>query len=219
MARDLTASFVTELTADPCRPRYFFEGVFGGTPLRLWTGKQDITWNSVSWLGNGQLKDVGDITESGDLTPHELEIQLTGEPSALISIALSSAALNDSGKLYLGFLNSSSAVIADPYLIFSGLLDNVELEDDPDEATLHLRYESRLIQLDHALNYKYNHETQQVFYSGDMGFEYHEQMENWSGYWGKPQKDKRPKKDKGDQENRSASKPKRGRKKKRRKKR
>lgn len=195
MARDLTASFITELTADTCRPFFLFELETISTTLRYSSLNFDVTWNSNTWLGNGFFKKPGDLREGGgDIGADGITVELSGEPSALISTALTDVAQNKPATLYLGFLDASDAVIADPYELYTGILDKVEIQDSPDVCTIVCYIENGLIDLKRSSGLRYNHESQQTIFAGDKGLEFVDQMQNWSGYWGKPQRIKNKKK-------------------------
>lgn len=180
---------ITELTAGNVRPCFFFECELSSGYLRYWTGSTDITWNSQTWTGNGFLKNMGQISESKDALDGIL-VELTGEPSALISTVFNNLRRGKSGSLYFGFLNSSDAVISTP-IEFTGRLDSAELLDGETEASIRLNYESDLVRLDEANEMRFNAETQKIFYPSDDGFEYMEALQNFQGYWGKPNSSKK----------------------------
>ncbi|NIM21859.1 MAG: hypothetical protein GTN64_05490 [Candidatus Latescibacteria bacterium] len=137
---------------------------------------------------------MDDTKESKDLGADGVKIELTGEPSALISVALSDVRQNKPATIYLGFLDSSLAVIADPFELYKGIVDKVTIIDQPDKSTIQIDLENSLIILEKAAGLRYNHETQQGMqegvFAGDLGFEYVEQLEDWSGYWGKNRRGK-----------------------------
>lgn len=185
MARGLTAGMIAELTADTVRPILLFEWVAYGSTIRYWSGRNDLSWDSKTWLGNSMFKGIGQISESRSIQAAGLSIMLAGEPSSIISLQLNSTRTGQAGKLWLGFLNSSGAVIADPYQLFSGKLSESNLSDGVKESTLELVFESDLIILEKSSGKRYTHEDQQIDYPGDLGFEYVPQLEDFTGYWGK----------------------------------
>lgn len=185
MPRDLTANFISELTADSNRPFLLFEGVFASSTLRLWTGWGNLSWDSKTWLGNGWFQSIGGIRESTEISAIGSDIVLAGVPSTLISIMLQDAQQNKEGKTYLGFLDANGAVISDPYLLYQGKLDVPTIEEDADTSSIILSYEGDLIDLDRPKEYRYTHESQQIFFPGDTGFRYVTSLQDWSGFWGK----------------------------------
>jgi len=196
--RQATAGFLAELTAGVNRPFLLFEGVFGATTLRYNTLANDISWNSLTWVGDGTFKAPPVVAESKSVVASGISIALAGEPSVLISTLLNNASHSGTGKLWFGFLNSSRQVIADPRLIFKGTLSTAPFSDGVESATITLNYESELINVLNNNEFRYNLKTQQLFYPNDTGFKYMEALANWSGYWGKKKaRKKKAKKNKG----------------------
>ena len=73
----------------------------------------------------------------------------------------------------------------DPVQAFSGRLDVPEIKDDADTCTITISYESRLIDLTVARTWRYTHESQQVLFPGDLGFEYVTTIQDREITWGR----------------------------------
>lgn len=183
MSRDLTAGALTEIAAAKLQPVLFFEGVFATDTLRLWSGVGDKSWNSLTWLGAGQLLGISEIGETADIRAESVRLSLSGMPSSLISLVHTQARHGKSGKVWIGFLDANDAVIADPYLAFSGRLDVPDIEDTGETCTISIAYENRLIDLQRARLFRWDDETQQHFYSGDRGFEYVAALQDQALVW------------------------------------
>lgn len=196
--RDVTTDFKTELTAGTNYPFFLFEGKFGDDFLRYCTLGRDLSWDSKTWVGNGYLKGIPQVSETSSVQASGISVVLAGEPSVILSIILNNASHKGTGKLWFGFLNSAGSVISSPHLIFSGLLSSAPITDSISEASVTLNYENQLINILNNNEFRYNNKTQQLFFPTDIGFEYMEALANWTGYWGKKNKrKKKPKKDKG----------------------
>jgi len=193
--RSITAAFRSELTASQCDPRFLVEIETTASFLRYWTGSADVLFSGDTFQGNGFLKRVDNVSESDDGTDG-IEVHLSGEPSVIVSVILQSLEQNSVGKLWLAFLNDSGVIITSPLLMFSGELDTVELIDGPTEATAILTYESLSSKLEGSKNLRLNHETQITLFAGDLGLEYVPQLEDWQGYWGRPNQNNKGKKKK-----------------------
>lgn len=186
MARDLTTAFKNVLDDGSISPRFFIELELASSTVRYWTGSYDISWNSQTWNGNGYLNSIGSVTKTKRTDSEGLEVEIAGQLSALVSLALQSVEQNKTATIYFGFLDSSGSIIADPVVHFLGVFDYAELEDDPDQATITLYFQNLLIEDDSSNELRYNHATQNSLYSGDDGFEYVEALEDFRGYWGRP---------------------------------
>lgn len=192
-SRDLSAGLESELTASTVRPFFLFECVVSSTTLRYSTLPRNVSWNSQTWLGNGYLRSIGRAKESDRVGAEGMEVYLAGEPSALIALALDEFRQNKAATVYFGLLNSSWAVIADPYPLFKGVLDSVELGDAVDSASIRITLEHKMIAQNKAAGLRYTAEAQNAMFAGDLGFEYMLQLQDWSGYWGKRKKAKKGK--------------------------
>lgn len=183
--RDLTAEFITHLTAARNRPAFFYEGVFVGFTLQLWSGIGSIVWDGKTWLGNGWLQPFKGIEESDDLGSTGMEITLAGVPQSLISTMLGSAMQNANGKLWFGFIDDAGDVVDAPYLMFHGRLDVPTIDDKADGPIIQISYESKLIDLDRSQEFRYTPESHKIFNPTDRGFEYTAQLaKGWKNQWG-----------------------------------
>lgn len=176
MARELTAGMQAEVQAASLRPVVFYEGEFASGTLRLWSGLGTKSWNGQSWLGAGNLLGVSEISETADIRAVAFTVSLSGDVSALISLALAEARLGKPGKVWFGTLDAAGAVTTDPYLAFSGRLDVPTIDDAGAACTIAIRYESRLADLQRPRERRWTHEDQQIDYPGDMFFEYQESL-------------------------------------------
>lgn len=170
--RSLTAAMLAAIQAGTVRPVLFYQGQFSGGTLRLWSGLGSITWNSLSWTGAGELLGVSPVQESGDLSALNFTVSLTGSLSSILSVALGEmkAATGFPGKVWLGAFDSGGSLLADPFLCFSGRLDDGGIVDGADVCTISVAYESRLIDLERPRIRRYTDEDQKRDYAADQGF-------------------------------------------------
>lgn len=185
MARDLTASVITEITATSLRPFLLFEGEFASGYVRVWSGYGDLSWNTYTWTGVGDFGSVSAIEETTETRAAGVTVSLSGIPAAMISTALGSARQGKAGKIYIGVLDANGAVIADPYLAFQGRLDVPAIDEGGDTATISIAYESRLVDLERPRERRYTPEDLQIDYSDDRGFEYVASLQDVSINWGR----------------------------------
>ena len=165
-----------------------FSGEFDSGTLYLWNGYGDLSWASQTWLGNGWFRGLEGGEETTQVEASDMTVLLSGVSSSAISLVLGDQVQNAVGNLFIGFLNASGAVIADPYLWWSGRYSHSEIAEAGDSTTLRLVYESRMIDLDRPREGRWNHDSQQDLFAGDLGFEYVVATANWHGQWGKKDK-------------------------------
>lgn len=185
MARSLSSAMVDAITGTVVRPLFFFEGVFASGTVRLFTGYGEITWNSVTWTGGGDLVAISAVEETADVEAVSVTVSLTGFDSALVATALSECRSGKAGKIWLGFLDASDALIVDPVLLFEGRLDVPEISDDGLSATISIRYESELVALERSRERRYTNADQRSEYPDDRVFEFVEQLQEAEIIWGR----------------------------------
>jgi hypothetical protein len=184
MSRTITPAVLAELAAGVVRPAIFVESQFPSGYLRLWSGLGEITWGGRTWAGAGTLLNVGAIEETTDVVATGTTVTLSGIPTDLVSACINDARQGLPGQIYLGFLTAAGAVIADPVLAFAGRLDVPTIMDGAERCEIQITYESRLIDLNRAREWRYTHESQQQISPGDRGFEYVAGLQEREIRWG-----------------------------------
>jgi hypothetical protein len=189
MSRDLTANMVTQVTAAALSPVYFMELDLPSGALRLWNGIGPITWNSQTWTGVASLISFSPIKETQAIEAHGIKFVLNGISSAILSAVLdnSNELQRATVTLYMGALDSSGAVVADPFNVFSGYADTCEIEDTGETAKITLNAESKLIALKRTKVRRYTPEDQKQEYSGDLFFDFVPALQDQEIQWGKGQ--------------------------------
>ena len=185
MPRDLSTDFLAQLNAPSKRPIIFYEGEFATDTLRLCTEVGNVEWDSKTWVGAGLLAGLSTITDTGTLQANGVIGSLSGINADVLALLLTEARQGKAGTWWLWFLDDDGAVIDSPEIVFAGVLDVPALEDNGDEATASIAYESVLRRLEQPNELRYTHEAQQVLFPGDKGFEYVPGLQDWNGTWGK----------------------------------
>ena len=192
MSRDLTAAMVAALSADTLRLGYFFEFVMDSATIRLSSTRRDISWNGYTWQGNGWFHGEESLEEDIDADPGTMTIKLTGIPALLLSSLLSDTSSDNSGKIYLVCFDAAGAVVADPYPMFTGLLDDIEISEGAERSDIRVSFVNRLTLLEKTSGFRFTAAAQRSRYGDDAGFDYVASLADWDGRWGANQK--KPKK-------------------------
>lgn len=185
MARALTAAMLAAMATGSIRPLFFYEGEFSGGTTRLFTGNGSITWNGQTWTGDNGMMRISDIQEVSELNAVNFTVSLNGQVSSLISIALAQVRRGKPGSVWLGLLDASNALIADPFLCFKGRADKPGIVPDPNQAVISVAYESRMIVATRRIERRYTSEDQKIDYPNDLGFEYVPSLQDTQFTWGR----------------------------------
>ncbi|MBS4049070.1 MAG: hypothetical protein KG075_22185 [Alphaproteobacteria bacterium] len=185
MTRDLTASMQAEVVKPVLYPVAFLEGLYESGPFRLWTGPGTISWDGKEWTGAGNLLSLSEVTESQELKAIGVTATLAGLNDAILSLALQEDYQGRPCRIWLGALDESGQVIAEPYQIFGGTADVMQINEGGDQSSISMAAESRLIDLERARQHRYEHEAQQAFYPGDLGLQYVSSIQDTVILWGR----------------------------------
>lgn len=186
MARELTAAVAAALTAGTIRPVFFYEGVYSSGTLRLWSGVNDYTWNGQVWAGAGEMLGVSAIEEQSDVRASGFSVSLTADSAIILALNLSAVRQGLAGRVWMGVFDAAGVLIVDPFKCFEGRLDAPDILLEGARATVQVKYESRLIDLDRARERRYTQEDQQIDYPADLGFEFVPGLQDKAIFWGRP---------------------------------
>lgn len=91
--------------------------------LSVTTAPHTIAWNSISWVGIGGNIGFNVVNESPDLGGSGLDVVLSGVDQSVPAIILSKKYIGRPCSIWRAHLNTSGAIVSDPLMIFSGLMN------------------------------------------------------------------------------------------------
>ena len=185
MSRGTTSAVQTAAAAGVVYPILFAYFNMSGGALRVCTHHQNVSWNAQAWTGLGDFGQVTPVKESSGVRANGLSFQLSGIPSSLIAEVIGLRSRGRVCTLWLGFYNSSGTLIADPFQLWSGRMDQPVITDSGDKSDVTVSAESRLIELQRARETRYTDETQQNLYPGDLGCEFVASLQEKEIMWGR----------------------------------
>lgn len=185
MSRGVTATIQTEVAKSAVHIVFLMEFQFDSGTLRFWTGLGDLTWNSVTWTGSGDVIKVTGISETQLIQAQGIQCQLAGIDSTILTAALTEDIQGRPLNFYMAFLDSTSAVLADPVGPFEYRMDTFLIDDTPQNSVITLTAESYLASLERPRVRRYTHEDQQIEFPGDLGLEFVADIQNKEIKWGR----------------------------------
>ena len=189
MTRTIATANKNETTAEVFRPVLFLFLDLDGGDVIVNSSDQDIAWDydgdssDETFTGVGQFGSVSVINESADLKASGIQCMLTGVPTTHISNALSESYSGRTAKLYIGFLNASRVLVADPMVIFAGRIDAMDIQIGK-TASVSVSIESKLVDWERARIRRYTNEDQRNLYSTDEFCEFVVQTVEKELVWG-----------------------------------
>lgn len=182
-SRDITAVVENALVQDLIRPFFAVELNFDTSPVRLWTGTGNATIDGETYVGTGSLLNISSVEETAELAVRGATLTLTGVPSELISLALSETYQGRTCRIFFGVVDGST--YSNLTEVFSGYMDQMNIEEGPDFGTIELAVENKLIDLERARVRRFSSGYQKAIYPNDKGFDFVEDLQDKQITWGK----------------------------------
>lgn len=183
--RSLTSAMNSEVESSSHKPVIFVQLDYDSGTSRYWSGFGELSWNSQTWLGAGNLGSMDKIEETTDLRATGTKLGMSGIPSEMISLILGERSRGRTVKIWLGFFDEFPTVKADPVLIFSGRIDNQGLEESAEAATIEIHCENKLKDLKRPRELRWTDQQQKNLLSTDKGCEYVADLQNKEISWGR----------------------------------
>ena len=175
MARTLTTSVKNELLTNEIRPVHLLTIGFS-TPVNLTDNSFDLTssisGSSKTYTASPFLVSVPTFTEETDVTKTSLNIDLSGADQTFISTCLNENIVNDSVEIFRGLLNSINSLIADPLLLYSGNIETFQISESQTDSNVTLTIVSHWADFDKKSGRQTNNNSQQRFFSSDVGMDF-----------------------------------------------
>ncbi len=172
MARDLTADFIEEISANQLRAAILTVIYFDSGTTYNWTGVGNIIYDGQLYVGVGDSVSFGRMEESQVVKATGTVMVLSGVKSSLISIALQEQYQGRRAEIFFAVLDEQFNIIDTPYQIFAGAMDVMEIEDDGQKAQISMTVENDLIDLFKARVRNYTSEDQKAFFPNDRGLDF-----------------------------------------------
>ena len=181
--RDITTVVQEALDDEVIEPFFAIELLFDSAPIRLWTGIGDATIDGETYIGTGNLLDISSVEETTEIAVRGATITLSGMSSEVISLALQSPYQGRVCNMYFGVANGS--VYSNLTQIFSGYMDEMNIDEGADFGTIELKVENKLIDLERARVRRFTNYYQKAVYPNDKGLEFVESLQDKEIVWGR----------------------------------
>jgi len=188
MSRDATSEALTASQAGHTRPVLFVQLDYDSGAVRANSTDRSLYFAPdggsplEEFLGAGNLGSITGIGETAELRATRTEVTLTGIPPAFIALAFENAQ-GRRGRVWIGLLDDNYAVVAEPILMFEGLLDSPFIKLGS-VGTVTVPINNRLILWERASNLLYTDQDQRQLFPGDRGFEFVQQTAEKNLIWG-----------------------------------
>lgn len=186
MSRTLSTAMQAVATAEIVRPIYLVDLEFASGSIYLWSGLGDLSFNSNTYIGAGDLLDIGAVQESTELTATGAQITLGGIKQSLLTLARDEPYQGRPLTIRLGAFDENGDLIASPVIVFSGFMDVMTINDSGETSTITVSAENKLIVFQKTAVRRYTAEDQKIEHPNDKGFEFVAKIQEKEVVWGRP---------------------------------
>lgn len=186
MSRDIGAVLQGAVDDDIIYPFFAVELLFDGEQtLRLWTGNSVLSYQGNDWLGTGQLLQIDTVEETSEIAAKGATLTLSGIPTEVLALSLSEPYQGRVANVYFGLHIEGETTTDSMTKIFSGYMDQMNIEEKPEGSTVVLSVENRLIDLERLRTARYTSGYQKSIYPNDKGLDFVEDLQDKQIYWGR----------------------------------
>jgi len=184
MSRELPTNLEANLDDSVIYPFFAVDMLFDGNPIRSWTGIGDITYGGNTYTGTGNLLNFSSVEETTEISVKGATISLSGIPSELLSLALSTPYQGRACNIYFGMIDKTLSEYNFTQ-IFSGYMDQMNIEEGPETCGIELKVENKLIDLERARVARFTSGYQKSKFPSDLGLDFVESLQDRPISWGK----------------------------------
>jgi len=179
----MTPAQLAACQAPQLAPAIFVQLTFASTTIYVWSGLGSILWNGQTWMGLGALLGLAPVEEGTTVEARGMTVRLSGIDPALLPECLGDFQLGLPAVIYFD-VYANGALTGSPLTAWSGRMDQPTLDVAADTATIAIACESRLVDLNIAVDRRYTLEDQQMDWPGDLGFVFTAGLQEQALFWG-----------------------------------
>lgn len=171
MPRSLTPEIVQQLEAKTVTLCFLVQINFA-EPVHVWSGVGDLAWDGNTYKGVGTLGSLSAVSETSEVEAQGITLTLSGIPAELLDNGLTGVSASSTASVYLGFLDEAGALIPDPIPVYSGMVDQPQINVGTETATVTISVENRLLNLNRSRGGRYTDADQRSRYPNDGCLKY-----------------------------------------------
>ena len=140
--------------------------------IRITDWGRDVTVLRKTWKSSGHILSVGDVTESSEIRVNDLSLTLSGVEQSYVQLFLSTPSIDIPVTIYRAVFAEGDRIIGEPIVVFDGLITSFSIDDSGEKSVVEVEIASHWKDFEKENGRKTNHNSQQIHFLGDKGFEY-----------------------------------------------
>jgi len=171
MARGLSTAVNNELATDKLNPvTLLYLNV--STGYRFTDHYKDITYDGNTYSASSLFLKVSQVSESSEVEVGNISLEFSGADQTIISLFLSNNYMDREVEVYKGFMDANQSLIANPFLLFKGRIESFSIDETLQSSDVKVVATSHWADFDKVKGRKTNTNSQQLYFAGDVGFDY-----------------------------------------------
>lgn len=185
MSRGASDDFNDLTAGQSLEPLLAVEMLFDSDALRAWSGFGTLEIDGNDYTGAGTIMQLSVIEETAEIAARGASFTLTGIPTEFVSLALTEPYQGRIVNVYFGLFDVTAGA-TEVIKMFSGLMDVMTINDDPNSVTISMTAENRLVQLERPNNTRFTSEDQKRLHplDNDKGFDFVNDLQDKEITWG-----------------------------------
>jgi hypothetical protein len=196
MPRITDAATIAAISAGRLAPAVFVDLNFTTGPVYIWSGVGPYTVaypaGSITYQGIAGLLGFADIDDGSEVNAKGIAITVSGIDPTLLPGCLDDYQLGLPAVVHLGFFEYgpagflTSTLVGTPVIAWSGRMDQPEMNIGRETASILIKCENRLIDMNVRTGRVRTNEDQQMVCPGDQGFIFVDGLSEMTAVWGEP---------------------------------
>ena len=185
MSREIGALVEADLVADVVAPFFALSLHFDTGVLRFWTGVRTATLDGNDYVGTGNFMTLSEVEETMEMSVRGLTVTLAGIPPEVISLALTEPYQGRPATLSFGLIDRSTNTPSNLVEIFAGSINEMDIEEGFESATVALTVENKYIDLERPRVARFTSAHQKSKYPGDRVLDFIPSLQEQEIRWGR----------------------------------
>jgi hypothetical protein len=170
MPRTLSTAMQAQVSSPSTKTAFLVE-LDLSTTIRLTDWYANVTYDSNSYEAGGSFLTVDTTTETGQLQVNEINIGFSNVTDDVRVLVQDGAFTDKKVKVYLAYFDASDAIVG-AINYFTGQIRNVSISESLTNSVIGMSVASHWANWDLTKGRHFTDESQQLFSSGDKGFEF-----------------------------------------------
>jgi len=171
VSRTIHADTITELAKDSFQMAHLLKLDFS-TPVYVTECPMDLTYGGITYNSSSALRGISSVTETSEVQVGSVSVSLSGVNQAYISILLGQGYIDRQLTIQRVLLGANYSVIGLPIMIYDGRIQSFSITDTTSTSTLVITASSHWADFQKKSGRRTNHNSQQMHFPGDKGFEF-----------------------------------------------